>query len=65
MSSSTNMHSKEGWTAKSKQLGTSIWVSVKDGEGNEVTFFFKYAVAADRVAAGFNYKATTENGETE
>lgn len=67
MSISTNMHSEKGFTARSRQRGTTFWVTIIDNEGseqNDVTFFFNDAVAAARVAAAFNHR-DTENGESE
>ncbi len=62
MSTSTNMHSKTEWTAELKLRGVHIWVTVEDGEGSDITFFFRDADQAERVAAAFNHRPT-ENGE--
>ncbi len=62
MSCTNNMHSKTGWTAEYKQRGVHIWVTVEDGEGSDITFFFRDADQAERVAAAFNHRPT-ENGD--
>jgi len=60
------MHSsKEGFTAWSKQSGTTIWVTVEDGEGNDTSFFFEDVDLAERVAAAFNHRATIEAEKTD
>ncbi len=63
MSVSLNLHAKAGWSAKSSQVYSTIWVTIEDGEGSDVTFFFTDADLAERVAAAFNHRPT-ENGET-
>lgn len=65
MSTTNNMHSEDGWAAEFHQRGIHIWVTVTDGEGNDITFFFKDGDQADRVADAFNYRAPTDSGETE
>ena len=60
MATSGSMHSSKGWTAWFKQSGITIWVTVEDGEGNDVAFFFNDVDQAERVASAFNYRATTE-----
>ncbi len=56
MSTSTNMHSKTEWSAKSHKVLRIIWVTIEDGEGSDVTFFFRDADLAERVAAAFNHR---------
>ena len=59
MSTTTNLHSKEGWTAKLTLRGKTRWVTIDDGEGNDVTFFFKDGNQAARVAYAFNFSGET------